>query len=70
MGTKITVTIPRKGLSLGERKISFDVNGQQGTACTNLTASFERALSSAPAETELKAEYYETEGGREHLNLN
>jgi hypothetical protein len=68
MSATITAKIPRKGISTGEKKISFEVNGATGESCTNLTASFENALSQTPAEQTLKPEFYETEQRREFLS--
>mgnify|MGYP005614542601 FL=1 len=68
MAATITAKIPRKGISTGDKKISFEVNGTVGESCTNLTASFEKALCQAPVEQTLKPEFYETEERREFLS--
>jgi len=68
MTATITARIPRKGISTGDKKISFEVNGTSGESCTNLTRSFENALSQAPVDQTLKPEFYETEERREFLS--
>jgi len=65
---KITVKIPREGLSLGKRKIAFEVEGVTGESCTDITAGFERALSSVPADVSLKPEYYDTHENEQHID--
>lgn len=70
MTQTIIARIPLKGLSTGDRKIEFEVAGVVGASCANVTAGFEKALSSAPTEVRLKPEYYESEERKEFLNLN
>lgn len=67
--TRIIATVPRDGLSLGKSKIKFEVDGVVGESCTNVTAAFEKALSTVSADVSLKSEYYQTEERREFLNL-
>ena len=66
---KIIATIPLVGLSTGQSKIKFDVEGVVGESCTNVTAAFEKALSEVPTDVSLKSEFYQTEERKEFLNL-
>lgn len=67
MAKSITITIPLKGISKGERKPTFEANGYVGTSCQSATAAFEQAMGAATDE-EVKSEMYETEERHEHLN--
>jgi hypothetical protein len=63
---KITVTVPRHGISSGKSKVQFDVDGVKGQACTGLTIPFSQALGNN-ATQELKPEFYEQAEQHEHL---
>ena len=66
---KIIATVPLVGLSLGKAKIKFEVEGVVGESCTNVTAAFEKALSTVTTDVSLKSEFYQAEERREFLNL-
>lgn len=67
MPKTIEITVPFKGISKGQRRISMEASGYQGTSCKSATEAFERALGTV-VESTAKPELYETEQGveREH----
>lgn len=54
----ITIAIPRKGLSRGDRSITYNVGGLEGVSCVDVTKMFEEAVSKAPTEQTLTEDYY------------
>lgn len=54
---KIIAKIPLVGISLGQRKPTFAVEGVVGNACTNMTAAFEKAIGSVTNVEETAAMY-------------
>lgn len=66
LAREIKMTIPLRGISTGERFISYETNGFQGESCRDATKAFEQAVG-ATVDEELKSEFYETEQRQEFL---
>lgn len=66
-GRKITMLIPLRGLSKGERKMSIETAGFSGESCRDATKLLEEALGMTRENEELKSEFYEPEQRHEYL---
>ena len=65
---KIIAKVPLVGISLGQRKPTFTVEGVVGNACTNMTAAFEKAIGSVTDVEETSAMHEEIPAERESIN--
>lgn len=67
MPKQIIVTVPRKGISTGQKTVKIEVDGFVGEACKNATKAVENAIGTN-REYEDKPELYDTTGGVETIS--